>query len=128
MFRTNLSPDGCLSTDVTDKKGASVMEVLIEERIVKKVSIRVSADGEKHRDKMRSECRCLGCGEKFSAAELTEAGKVKRGLHNRCYEAFRRARDRGEVTEKEMVRNGKMLEPDPGRPLSNPLAKELAGK
>lgn len=99
------------------------MEVLIEERTVKKVPIRVSPEGEKHRDEMLAQGRCLGCGEKLNPKD-----ENKRGLHPKCYGAYRRAVKRGETTEKEVVRNGKMLEPSPGRPLTNPFARQLAGK
>jgi hypothetical protein len=99
------------------------MEVWFEERIVKRVQVKLTPDGEKRRAKMLAECRCLGCGEVFAKGE-----ESKRGLHLRCYEAFRRAVRAGRATDREMVREGKMLSPNPGRPLSNPLARDLAGQ
>ena len=99
------------------------MEVWILERIVKKSQIKVSPEGEKRRAKMLAEGRCLGCGELITAGE-----GVKRGLHLRCYEAYRRGVSSGKTTEREMVRAGMMLDPSPGRRVSNPLAKILNGK
>lgn len=99
------------------------MDVWIEERTVKRVQIKVTPDGEKRRDKLISQNCCLGCGEPFAKGE-----EGKRGLHVRCYEAFRRAVKKGIATDRQMVREGKMLSPQPGRPLSNPLARDLAGQ
>jgi hypothetical protein len=108
--------------DGTQHKG-SFMVVCIEERIVKKVNVSVSPEGEKRRERLAAEGCCLGCGEKVAKGEIT-----KRGLHLKCYEAYRRALKRGETTERDMIRMGKLAAPHPGRPLSNPLAIDLAGK
>ncbi len=90
---------------------------------MKRVSVKPTPEGEKRRDKLLAEGCCLGCGE-----PLVKGEDNKRGLHLRCYEAYRRAVKRGVTTDRQMVREGKMLSPQSGRPLSNPLARDLAGQ
>jgi hypothetical protein len=97
------------------------MEVLHRERTVNVVSIKVTAEG-KQRLKLADADKCLGC-EKSLARDGT------RGLCGACYQAARRAITKGQTTEAAMIRAGQMLESaPPGRPASNPLAKELAEK
>lgn len=110
-------------TDGTSNERASVMEVWILERTVKKSPVKIPPEIERQNDRLKADGICLGCGDK-----IPPKVKDKRGLHPKCYEAYRRAVSRGETTEKEMLRSGKILPASPGRPLSNPLAKELAEK
>lgn len=85
------------------------------------VSVRLTPEGQRRREELLSRGCCLGCGEKIDASEET-----KRGLHLKCYGAFRRAVKKGVTSERQMVKEGRLLTPNKGRPLSNPLSKTLA--
>jgi hypothetical protein len=61
---------------------------------------------------------CLACLEKLD-------GRVIRACHERCVKATKRAIERGDFTEDERVRDGKLGESSPGgRPASNPVTIE----
>ena len=59
---------------------------------------------------------------------MCERPSVNRGLCNGCYQAARRMIRAGQITEDELVVEGKMLQRDEtqtGRPPSNPLTKSV---
>jgi len=62
---------------------------------------------------------CVACLEPLE-------GTVKRGCHERCYQATRRAVAQGKTTLEERVAEGKLLPPEtPGRKPSNPVSTEF---
>ncbi len=55
-------------------------------------------------------------------------GRVIRGVHERCYRATRNAVLRGDFTEEDRIKEGKLLECQPGgRKVSNIVTKEALG-
>lgn len=67
--------------------------------------------------------KCLGCEREFDADERTV-----RGCCLACYAAINRAIRSGRVTEKDMMKEGRILAAGPGgRKPVNPMSKELAG-
>lgn len=55
-------------------------------------------------------------------------GRVVRGVHERCYRATRNAVLRGYFTEEARIKDGKLLECQPGgRKASNSVTKEALG-
>lgn len=79
------------------------------------------ASGERYR-MTKKKPTCLACGQPLD-------GTVVRGCHERCYKATMRAVARGETTEAERIKAGKLLASETGgRPPSNPVSKELRTK
>lgn len=102
------------------------MEVIHRERTVNLVAIRLTNEG-KRRLKLADDGKCLSCAGKIEIKDGEKEGA--RGLCGACYQAARRAVKAGQTTETAMIRDGLMLEcASAGRPLSNPLAKQLAEK
>jgi hypothetical protein len=97
------------------------MQVLFQETTTMLVPIKVSPAGEQRSEKLKAECKCLGCEEKLPKDE-----QVRRGLCEACYSAFRRAVRAG-VDEKALVKSGKVLnKAKGGRPATNPFTKLLS--
>jgi hypothetical protein len=97
-----------------------MFEVIHEERSVQMVPVRLTAEGQKRREQLLSDRKCLGCERSIEGIETT------RGLCNGCYQAMRRAVKRGKATEQLLLKQGRLLGiAKPGRRLSNPLAKHL---
>jgi hypothetical protein len=100
------------------------MEVLHQERTITMVAIRLTADGQRRIDELASRGKCLGCEVSF-----TDDNKPIRGLCNACYQAAWRAVKQGKTTDQNLVKTGRMLKRiSHGRPLSNPMSKQLAEK
>jgi hypothetical protein len=96
------------------------MEVLHQERTFSMVAIRLTNEGQQ-RAKLAEQGKCLGCEQ--------PAESSIRGLCNACYQAMRRAIAKKQTSEQQLIKTGRLLQRAPkGRPLSNPLAKQLAEK
>lgn len=81
-----------------------------------------------HVQKRVSECtakrQCLGCQVTFGSSQ-----KVVRGCCVTCYTAINRAIARGSVSEREMIKQGKLLPATRGgRRPTNPMSQELASQ
>ncbi len=71
--------------------------------------------------KCREQDLCVAC-------EQPLYGESVRGCHWKCYKATMRAIERGELTEEQRVREGKLLASRrAGRPPSNPVTIEARG-
>lgn len=72
--------------------------------------------------KAEKECLCVACMEPLGD------GVIKRGCHEKCYQATRRMIQRGLTTEADRVAAGKLLESDQGgRKPSNPVTLDVMG-
>lgn len=82
--------------------------------------VQVKRSAKQRLAKAESEGLCVACMEPLD-------GMVKRGCHERCYIATRRAIERGIWTMEERLAEGKILEAEtPGRKPSNPVSIEAS--
>lgn len=97
------------------------MVMLIEEMEVRIVKVNVPESVVKRRDELRSQGLCLGC------ENPAEQGKPhRRGLCPACYQAMLRALKSRAVTKTELIREGRMMDRSPGRPVSNKFTRSLS--
>ncbi|GAB5404340.1 MAG: hypothetical protein Aurels2KO_25710 [Aureliella sp.] len=98
------------------------MVVLIRE--VRYVDVELDELAQQRVDKCKKGGLCVAC-----LGKLDPEQKSPRGMHPTCHATtWRYIRD-GVTTEEARVRAGKMLPANKGgRPPSNPVSKELAGK
>jgi protein-arginine kinase activator protein McsA len=100
---------------------AEMSQMIFEERIVAMVPIRIAPAVQAKRDQTVSEGKCLSCQGKHTKDE-----QVRRGLCEKCYQAFRRAINQQLADEKELLKEGRILPKSKGgRPISNPFTKSL---
>lgn len=87
------------------------------------VKVRVTKEGEQRVDSLTKKHCCLGCEK-----QLTEEDRVRRGLCDTCYQGMKNAVNKQRVTERELMRDGKLLAPKPGgRKPANAFTASLQG-
>lgn len=97
-------------------------EVIYEPAEVIAVTIRISAEAEKRRDRLLKEGRCLGCEKKLESGEV-----VRRGQCVACYGATLRGIAKRRFTQSDMIREGKWLKRSKGgRKPTNPYTQDIA--
>lgn len=82
--------------------------------------VRVKPEAIRHIERCQSEGKCLACDRKVPSGQ-----RVIRGLCEACYQATLRAIGRGDFTQEERIKAGKLLARRPGgRQPSNPVTRE----
>lgn len=88
--------------------------------VVRHMSVRLGKSAQKRLHKCNEKGLCLACEQPIKDGE-----HVVRGIHLRCYHATLRAIKRGDFTDDQRVREGRMLQAKPGgRPPTNPVSVE----
>jgi hypothetical protein len=88
------------------------------------VKVKISTEVEKRVVQLRAEGKCLGCEE-----PLTKGERVSRGLCMTCYHGARYAMKRRRTSEAQLLREGRLLEQNPGgRKPANKFTRELSGR
>jgi len=86
------------------------------------VKIRRTKEAEEHIVLCQKEGKCLGCEE-----PLVEGERVTRGACGTCYNGMMHLISIGKVQEKDLMRDGKLLQPSKGgRKPANDFLKSLA--
>lgn len=73
------------------------------------VKVRVSEEASKRIQVLQAACRCLGC----ERARIDDE-RFRRGLCDTCYGGVRNAIAKHRTTERDLMREGKLLAPLPG--------------
>lgn len=99
-----------------------VTEIFMVVKSMKAKRIRIAPAALLRRDQLVVDQKCLGC-------EKRQSGKTyRRGLCDACYGAVQRALAGGRVTEEELLKQGRILQPRRGgRPPTNDFTRELGG-
>lgn len=87
------------------------------------VMVRQTKKASARQKDLRQQCKCVACQLPFKSGE-----RRKREMHVACFNAARRAINKGITTEVELMRKGLMgPKGKSGRPAKNPFSVKLAG-
>lgn len=103
------------------RRGAVMYEVITFVRETKRLAIRISEKVKQRRDALVNAGKCLVCEEQIHGAS-------RRGDCATCRQYLRRMVERGETTEMELIKKGKLCEMSPlttGRKTKSKARSEL---